>query len=207
MKIVFSILSFIILMTAGYEAECNSAYQTPNQEMQSIDLSTGTQKLTGVSEIVNPFKPGSEPLEGINGIIWEADVRTEKDMVLMKCNIDDNPQTCMYRKNGHIITLKPYEPIRIRYYFWRGRLCYAELTTRGEKSWGELKAFIFDKYGEAIPNAAQSEYVWKGDKISAWMYYSNRTQKSAFMIFFNEIMEEMERTADEAKESRQERAP
>jgi hypothetical protein len=135
-----------------------------------------------------PFKPGSEPVKGLDEIVWGSDVREFPKLTLGACNVYDFQDLCLYRVE---IPPEEAEEMEIGLLFWRNRLFGVELSTQGRKNWAPFRNMVFKEFGEPSEPASGNEFEWEGEKALAHLSYSYRSRKASLLIVSVDIGDEM----------------
>ena len=165
-------------------------------EPASAGAGAGEAQPAGERAKAMPFKPGSEPAKGLDGIEWGAHVREFPKLALSACDVYGFADLCLYR-----VQVPPEEAdeVEIGLLFWRDRLFGVELTTQGRKNWAHFRSMVFGEFGGPAEPAAGDEFQWEGEKALAHLYYSYRSRKASLLIVSVEIGDEMERSAEQGK--------
>ncbi len=141
--------------------------------------STGIQSYTPNenSKLVG-FKPGLEPA-GINGIKWEAELSTLKEMKLYTKESD----VSFYSRADDTYKLKSGRVIPIYYGFWKDKFYVGVVKTKQVSDWEALKESVFEKYGAgAKPFSNQEEYLWVGKDATMALRYDNNSKSGTYYI-------------------------
>jgi hypothetical protein len=143
-----------------------------------------------------PFKPGSEPVKGIDDIVWGSAVSEYADLKPGGCNVYGFADLCRFRAEGRGDGV---EEVDADLLFWRDRLFGVELTTQGRKNWAPFRNMVFEEFGGPSEPASGNEFEWEGEKALAHLYYSYRSRKASLLIVSVEIGDEMGGSAEQGK--------
>ena len=143
-----------------------------------------------------PFKPGSEPVKGLDDVEWGADVREFPKLAFSACDVYGFADLCLYR-----VEVPPEEAdeVQIELLFWRNRLFGVELSTQGRKNWASFRNMVFGEFGGPTVPEMGNEFQWEGEKALAHLSYSYRSRKASLLIVSVEIGDEMERSGAQGK--------
>ena len=152
----------------------------------------GHGEAAGKRPVAMPFKPGAEPVTGIDDIQWGAAVSEYTGLTLGGCNVYGFADLCRYRAEGKVDCV---EEVDVDLMFWRDRLFGVELMTQGRKNWARFRNMVFEEFGGPTAPAGSDEYSWEGEKALAHLSYSYRSRKASLLIVSVEIGDEMERVS------------
>jgi len=156
----------------------------------------GHGEAAGKRPVAMPFKPGAEPVTGIDDIEWGAAVSEYTGLTPGGCNVYGFADLCRYRAEGKVDCV---EEVDVDLLFWRERLFGVELMTQGRKNWARFRNMVFNEFGGPQEPAAGDEFEWEGEKVLAHLSYSYRSRKASLLIVSVEIGDEMERSAGHGK--------
>jgi len=157
--------------------------------------STGLGEPACARPAAMPFKPGSEPSEGIEDISWGSRVDEYEGLVPRGCNVYGFAELCRYRAEGFG---EEAGRVEVDLLFWRGRLFGVELSTQGRKNRAPFRKMVFDEFGGPAEPAAGDEFEWHGERALAHLLYSHRSRRASLLIVSAEIGDEMGRAAGTA---------
>ena len=137
------------------------------------------------------FKPSLEPA-GFNGIKWETELSTLKEMKLYRKD-PSHGGIDFYLKASDGYKLKNGKLIPIQYGFWRGKFCVGMLITERASDWGPLKESVFEKFGVgAKPFSNQEEYLWIGKDATMALRYDAYARTGTYYIRFHSMEKQMD---------------
>ena len=174
MKRLVGIFIFFALATAmGCASYTPTPVYTPNENC----------KLVG-------FKPGLEP-RGVNGIGWEADVATFKEMKSYRKD-SSHGGIHFYLRAGDGYKLRSGKLIPIQYGFWRGKFYIGMVMTEQVSDWDALKDSVFEKFGAgAKPFSNKEEYLWIGKDVTMALRYDENLKKGTYYIRSHSMEKQM----------------
>jgi len=175
MKRVVGISIFFVLVTAmGCASYTPTPVYTPNENC----------KLVG-------FRSGLEP-RGVNGINWETDVATLKEMKSYRKD-SSHGGIHFYLRAGDGYKLRTGKLIPLQYGFWRGKFYIGMVTTEQISDWDALKDSVFEKFGVgAKPFSNKEEYLWIGKDVTMALRYDENLKKGTYYIRSHSMEKRME---------------
>jgi hypothetical protein len=139
-----------------------------------------------------PFKPGSEPVTGIEDVRWGEAVSTYTGLAPSGCNVYGFTELCRYRAEGREDSV---EEVDVDLLFWRDRLFGVELTTQGRKNWAPFRNMVFKEFGGPPEPATGNEFEWEGERALAHLSYSHRSRRASLLVVSVEVGDEMGRAS------------
>lgn len=153
---------------------------------------SGQASTAGVRPAAMPFKPGSEPAEGLDDIVWGAAVSEYRGLTPGGCNVYGFADLCRYRSSDEDDGV---EEVDVDLLFWRDRLFGVELTAHGRKNWAPFRRMVFEEFGGPAEPAAGNVFEWQGQKARAHLSYSYRRSTASLLIVSVEVGDEMGRAS------------
>jgi len=136
------------------------------------------------------FKPSLEPA-GFNGINWETQLSTLKEMKLYRKE-SSHGGINFYLRASDGYRLKSGKLIPIQYGFWREKFYVGMVITEQVSDWDALKESVFEKYGVgAKPFSNQEEYLWIGKDVTMALRYDENLKKGTYYIRSHSMEKQM----------------
>lgn len=173
-RLIGILISFSLVAAMGCARYTPASVYTPNENC----------KLVG-------FKPGLEP-GGFNGIKWETEVSTLKDMKSYRKELSHGG-IHFYLKVGDGYKLKNGKLIPIQYGFWREKFYVAIVMAEQASDWEALKESVFEKFGMgAKPFSNREEYLWIGKDATMALRYDENLRKGTYYIRSHSMEKQMQ---------------
>jgi len=149
--------------------------------------------LVGSSAYAQTLKLGSEP-DGFRGIKWGQDVSTVDGLIYQFSNGDND----FYFRSNDELKMGAAELEMIVYVFWQDRFSGVMLFTDGSSNWENLKAVVFEKFGEG--QQENEQYIWRGIEVGMVLEYNEFSEEGTFgMISMKELLEQKKWEAEQNK--------